>query len=75
MKSYHYTVIFEPLREGGYNVIFPAIPEICTFGETTEEAKRMAEDALKCYLESVLKGKGMIPEDREPAIERIAVTV
>jgi len=38
MKIYRYTVIFEPLKEGGYNAIFPAIPEICTFGETLEKA-------------------------------------
>jgi len=75
MNNYHYTVIFEPLKDGGYNVVFPAIPEICTFGETIKEAKSMAEDALKCYLESVLKENGAIPEDKEPAIAQIAVTV
>ena len=30
MKVYNYTVIFEPEEEGGYDVIVPAIPEICT---------------------------------------------
>jgi antitoxin HicB len=55
MKIYRYAVIFQPLKEGGYNVFFPAIPEICTFGETLEEARGMAEDALRCYLESALK--------------------
>ncbi|HDG98730.1 MAG TPA: type II toxin-antitoxin system HicB family antitoxin [Desulfobacterales bacterium] len=54
-KIYNFTVIFEPLEEGGYDVIVPAIPEICTFGETIEEAKRMAKDAIKCYLESAIK--------------------
>ena len=33
LKKYHYTVFFEPEPGGGYNVIVPAIPEICTFGE------------------------------------------
>ena len=54
MKIYNYTVIFEPLEEGGYDVIVPAIPEICTFGETRVEARKMAEDAIRCYLESAL---------------------
>ena len=54
MKIYNYTVIFQPLDEGGYDVIVPAIPEICTFGETREEARKMAEDAIRCYLESAL---------------------
>ena len=52
MKIYNYTVIFEPLDEGGYDVIVPAIPEICTFGETREEARKMAADAIKCYRHS-----------------------
>jgi predicted RNase H-like HicB family nuclease len=53
MKIHNYTVIFEPLQEGGYDVIVPAIPEICTFGETREEARKMAEDAIRCYLEGI----------------------
>ena len=57
MKAYNYTVVFEPVDEGGYNVIVPAIPEICTFGDTLEEAKAMAADAIKCYIESALKAK------------------
>ena len=75
MKVYNYTVIFEPVREGGYNVVVPAIPEICTSGETLEEARLMAEDAIRCYLESALKEEEPIPEDREPALERVAVSI
>jgi len=73
MRIYRYTVIFEPLKEGGYNAIFPAIPEICTFGETLEEARRMAEDALECYLESALKEGEPIPVDKEPRVEQVTV--
>lgn len=73
MKVYNNTVIFEPVPEGGYNVVVPAIPEISTFGETLEEAKAMAEDAIKCFIESALKAGEPIPEDREPSIERLAV--
>jgi len=47
-------VIFEPVEEGGYDIMVPAIPEICTFGATIEEAREMAEDAIRCYLESAL---------------------
>jgi antitoxin HicB len=63
MKVYNYTVIFEPVEEGGYNVVVPAIPEICTFGETLKEARMMAEDAIRCYLESALREGEPIPED------------
>ena len=37
MAQYHYTIFFVPLDEGGYKVIVPAIPEICTFGLTMEK--------------------------------------
>jgi predicted RNase H-like HicB family nuclease len=60
MKIYNYTVVFEPLPEDGYNVVVPAIPEIITFGETLKEAKAMAEDALKCYIESALKANELL---------------
>jgi predicted RNase H-like HicB family nuclease len=75
LKVYNYTVIFEPVKEGGYNVVVPAIPEICTFGETLEEAREMAEDAIKCYLESAIEGMEPIPDDKEPSLERIAVSI
>lgn len=75
MKIYNYSVVFEPVDEGGYNVIVPAIPEICTFGDTLEEARAMVEDAIKCYLESALKAKEPIPEDKEPSIGRVAVRI
>jgi antitoxin HicB len=48
----NYTVIFERAPEGGYNVVVPAIPEICTFGETLNEAREMARDAIRLVLES-----------------------
>ncbi len=74
MKQYQYTVLFEP-QENGYNVIVPAIPEICTFGETLNEARAMAEDAIRCYLESAIKHGEAIPNDAEPRTERLAVSL
>jgi antitoxin HicB len=74
LRQHSYTVFFEP-QEGGYNVLVPAIPEICTFGETLEEARTMAEDAIRCYLESAIKNGESIPEDVEPTKERLAVSV
>jgi antitoxin HicB len=75
MKVYNYTVLFEPVEEGGYDVMVPAIPEICTFGNTTEEAREMAEDAVRCYLESALADNEKIPQDKAPTLERIAVKI
>jgi predicted RNase H-like HicB family nuclease len=35
----------------------------------------MAEDAIRCYLESALKHGEPIPEDAEPKTERLAVSL
>jgi predicted RNase H-like HicB family nuclease len=75
MTDYRYTVIYERIPVGGYNVIIPAIPEICTFGEDLKEAREMATDAIRCFLESALKRGEPIPEDIEPATERLEVVV
>ncbi len=75
LRIYNYTVIFKPLEDGGYDVIIPAIPEICTFGDTIEEARKMAEDAIKCYIESALELNEPIPIDSEVSFEKIAVKV
>ena len=58
-----YTTVFETLPEGGFAVSVPAIREICTFGETLEEAREMARDAIRCFLESALRTGEPIPGD------------
>jgi antitoxin HicB len=76
MAEYGYTTVFEPLPEGGFNVLIPAIPEICTFGETLEEAREMARDAIRCYLESALETGEQIPNDiAAVTTELVAVTI
>jgi predicted RNase H-like HicB family nuclease len=74
--EYGYTTLFEPMPEGGFNVLVPAIPEICTYGDTLDEAREMARDAIRCYLESALKTGEPIPGDiAEITTERVAVTI
>lgn len=75
MTDYSYTVVFERPPEGGYNVVVPAFQEICTFGETLEEAREMARDAIRCVLESARRTGELIPQDVEPATERVALTL
>ncbi|MBF8303305.1 MAG: hypothetical protein HW396_1586 [Candidatus Dadabacteria bacterium] len=73
MKILSYTVVFKLIEEGGYNVIVPAIPAICTFGETLEEAREMAKDAICCYLESAIKAGDPLPKDVKPREEQVEV--
>ena len=45
--QYRYTVLFEPAEEGGYVVTCPALPGLVTEGDTLEEARAMAADAIR----------------------------
>ncbi|WP_096894324.1 type II toxin-antitoxin system HicB family antitoxin [Candidatus Scalindua japonica] len=77
MGNHSYTVIFEPLGEGGYEVIIPAIPTIVTYGRTLKEAKEMATDAIKCHLEGLTKDGEPIPKDidTEPVTEKLEISL
>ena len=75
MAEYSYTVLFERVPEGGYQVFVPALPEIVTYGSTLDEAREMAQDAIRCVLESMRKHHEPIPSDIEPSREKIAVTI
>ncbi len=59
--TYTFTMLFEPAEEGGYVVTCPALPGLVTEGDTMEEAREMAEDALRLYLESLRKDGLPIP--------------
>ncbi len=67
MHEHHCTVVFEAAEEGGYVVTCPALPGLVTEGDTIEEARAMAAEAIRGYLESLAKG-GLAapPEDRQP---------
>jgi antitoxin HicB len=45
--------LFRPEPEGGYTVFVPALPGCITYGQTIEEAQRMAADAIRLYLEDM----------------------
>ena len=61
-KVFKYTAIFEEAPEGGYIVRIPTLGCV-TEGETFEEAKTMAKDAIKCFLQSMIKHGEPIPEE------------
>ena len=77
MSTPTYTVIYEPQPEGGYTVTVPALPGCVTEGDTLDEARRMAEDAIRGYCESLLAdGLPLPPDVREtPVHERLAVAL
>jgi antitoxin HicB len=75
LSEYSYTVLFEPMAEGGFQVIVPALPEIVTYGQDLAEAREMARDAIRCVIESNLKEGEPIPKDVEPLSERVSLTL
>ena len=74
--QYEYTVIFEPAEEGGYVVTVPALPGLHTEGDTFEEARAMAEDAIRGYLECLREDRREIPvEHGYPITQRVSVSL
>lgn len=55
-KIYQYEVIFESNGQG-YTVTAPELPGLVTEGNNLKEARQMAKDAIRCYLEALLKDK------------------
>lgn len=62
-QTYDYTVVYVPDADGGYVAEVPALG-IATQGETMEEARAMAQDAIRGYIESLEKAGEPVP--REP---------
>ena len=61
MSEYSYAVLLEPAEEGGFVVTCPALPGLVTEGDTLEEARMMAREAIRGYLESLRKDRRPIP--------------
>jgi len=75
-RQYEYTVIFEPAEEGGYVVTVPALQGLHTEGDTFEEARAMAEEAIRGYLECLRDDGREIPvEHGYPITDRVAVSL
>ena len=53
---FQYEVAFEPNGDG-YTATVPKLPGLVTEGKSLKEAREMAKDAIRCYLEAILKEK------------------
>jgi antitoxin HicB len=63
--SLSYKVLLKPEPEGGYTVNVPALPGCITYGETLEEAKTNAREAIELYIESLKAHGEEIPTDAD----------
>ena len=75
MKIYDYTVLLTPDLTGGYVVTCPALPGLVTQGETLEEARANAAEAIDLYLEVLLEDGELIPADVIPIVEPLTIKV
>ena len=74
-RVHYFTVVIEADKSGGYYAFCPALPGCYSQGETVEEAKINAQEAVQCHLESLIKDGESIPQEREEFISTIRVTV
>jgi antitoxin HicB len=76
-NEYGYTVIFE--KEGDvYVATVPTLNYLSTFGETLEQARAMAAEAISLYLESLEADGEELPEpdtSSDVFTERISVAL
>lgn len=63
-----YMVVFQPCERGyGYTVTCPALPGLVTEGDTLEQARASAGEAIELYLESLQEDGLPIPPSQEGA--------
>jgi predicted RNase H-like HicB family nuclease len=73
-KIYSYFAVFDPAKEGGYNVSFPDFPGCVTFGKTFEEAKLKASEVLELWIEELNSQKQPVPHRTlRPIIDEVEV--
>ena len=74
MRVLSYRVILKPEPEGGFTAIVPSLPGCVTFGSDLQEAKKMAKDAIKAYLESLKKHSEPVLDDSDTLETQISVS-
>ncbi len=62
-----YTVVVLRETDGRFSVVAPALPGCATWGRTTPQALRMAEEAILAHLDG-LRALGQEPPPDEPSV-------
>ena len=63
MRMLNYRILLRKEPEGGYTVTVPSLPGCVTYGDTIEEAIKMAREAIELYIESLKEHSEEIPTD------------
>lgn len=82
MAEYQFRVVYTPAEEGGCVVSCPALPGLVTEGDTLEEARSMARDAIEGFIGNLWTDgrpspsvQAALMEDAGVEIGRIALAV
>jgi len=73
--EYNFTIVLEPLEEGGFLVLVPALPEVVTHGETEAEALAMAEDAIRLAVGYRRDQGEAIPSEHTPRVRQLKIAL
>ena len=60
-----YRVLLRKESEGGFTAIVPTLPGCVSFGETLEEAMKMAKEAAELYIESLKAHGEPVPTEED----------
>jgi antitoxin HicB len=75
MRSYVFRALFEPGDRSGFVVSFPDVPEANTQGDSVEDARAMAEEALGLALLTYPVRGLPLPKARARGAELVAIAV
>ena len=70
---YQFEAFFDQ-NGSGYTVTIPRLPGLVTEGNSLKDAREMAKDAIKCYIEALLKEKTIIYHKSGAHRENIKIT-
>ena len=74
IKTLNYTAVFQKEPKGGYTVFVPILPGCVTYGKDLSEAKKMVQEAIQIYLESLKIHNEEIPIEEEVFYSQVNIT-
>lgn len=69
-----YTIVIEPEESGGFYVVVPALPGCFTHGDTLEECRNNAAEAIAVHIAGLEADGEEVPEEHGQA-QLLTVTV
>jgi len=68
-ENYNFEIMLLPAEEGGYTVTVPMLPGCVTEGDSLEEAKQNAKEAIELYIETLEEDGISVPQETEETLK------